>query len=401
MAKLNRRSISRRTVEALPVGERETVYWDSKLQGFGVRVYPSGSKVYLVQTRKGGKSRRLTVARHGLITADKARDKAARIIADIKAGREPVLDEGTSPADAGPTVAEVAERYMTEHVNVRCKPTTARQCRHTLDNHLLPALGSARLGEIGRERVAALHYGLHGTPVMANKVVDMLSRLYSMAELWGIAPEGGNPCRFVRKYNEPPRERFLSEEEFRRLGRTLDEVEAEGKVCSSAVAAFRLLMLTGCRRNEILTLRWTDVDLEAGELRLRDAKSGARSVALSPAARRVLADLPHLPDNPWVIAGMKPGARLSNLNNAWLVVRRRADLEDVRIHDLRHSFASRALALGESLPMIGKLLGHRKVQTTARYAHLARDSVKASAARIADSLRADMAGEGQALRPTR
>ncbi len=133
--------------------------------------------------------------------------------------------------------------------------------------------------------------------------------------------------------------------------------------------------------------------IEAGEIRLRDAKTGARSVALSPAARRVLAGIPRLPDNPWVISGARPGARLSNLNNAWLAVRVRADLKDVRIHDLRHSFASRALALGESLPMIGRMLGHRKVQTTARYAHLARDSVKASAARVAESLRADLAGE--------
>lgn len=142
-------------------------------------------------------------------------------------------------------------------------------------------------------------------------------------------------------------------------------------------------------------LHWGDVDLEAGELRLNDAKTGPRSVALSPAAKRVLANLPRSPDNPWVIAGMKPGTRLSNLNNAWLVVRARADLKDVRIHNLRHSFASRALALGESLPMIGKMLDHRKMQTTARYAYLAQDSGKASAARIAESLRADLADEGE------
>ena len=176
----------------------------------------------------------------------------------------------------------------------------------------------------------------------------------------------------------------------------LGEVEAEGKVHPSAVAAFRLLMLTGCRKSEILTLRWEDVDLDAGELRLRDAKTGARAVAISPSARRVLEGLPRVPGNPWVIAGTKPGRRVTNINSAWLLIRARAGLNDVRVHDLRHSFASRALALGESLPMIGKLLGHRKVQTTARYAHLARDSVKASAARVAESLRVDLAGETQA-----
>ena len=395
MARLNGTTISRRTVEALPVGEREMVYWDHELSGFGLRVYPSGTKVYLVQTRSGGKSRRVTIGRHGVLSAEQARRKAAQFIASIKAGEEPVRTQ--SPPDAGPTIAEVADRYMKEHVAVRCKPSTARACRCTLDRYLLPVFGARQLGSIGREEVAALQYRLHKTPIMANRVVDMLSRLFNMAEAWGLGAEAGNPCRFVQKYKERSCERFLSEEEFRRLGRVLDEVEAEGKVSASAVAAIRLLMLTGCRRGEIVTLRWEDVDLEAGELRLRDAKTGPRQVALSPAEVRVLSAIPRVVDNPWVIAGRKPGTRLGNLNASWLVVRARADLEDVRLHDLRHSFASRALALGESLTMIGKLLGHRKVQTTARYAHLAQDSVKASAARVAESLKADMARGGSSV----
>ena len=394
MARLNGTTISRRTVEALPVGERETVFWDHELLGFGVRVYPSGRKVYLVQTRSGGKSRRVTIGRHGVLSAEQARRKAAQLIASIKSGEEPARPR--SPPDAGPTIAEVAERYMKEHVTVRCKPSTARACRYTLDRYLLPVFGARPLGTIGREEVAALQYRLHKTPSMANRVIDILSRLFNTAEAWGIAPEGGNPCRFVQKYKERSCERFLSEEEFRRLGCVLDEMETAGKVSASAVSAIRLLMLTGCRRGEILTLRWEDVDLEAGELQLRDAKTGARQVALSPAAVRVLSGIPRVADTPWVIAGRKPGTRLANLNASWLVVRARAGLDDVRLHDLRHSFASRALALGESLSMIGKLLGHRKVQTTARYAHLAQDSVKASAARVAESLRADMARAGSA-----
>ena len=191
-----------------------------------------------------------------------------------------------------------------------------------------------------------------------------------------MVPAGGNPCRFVTKYRSRRFERFLTEEEFRRLGRVLDELEAEERLPVYAAAALRLLMLTGCRCSEIMTLRWEDVHLEVSEIRLRDSKTGPRVVPLSPAAARVLAGLPHAADNPWVIAGRKPGTRLSHIAYHWYRVRDRADLEDVRLHDLRHSFASRALALGESLPMIGKLLGHSKIQTTARYAHLARDSVQ-------------------------
>ena len=159
------------------------------------------------------------------------------------------------------------------------------------------------------------------------------------------------------------------------------------------MAAIRLLMLTGCRRNEILTLRWDEVDLEANELRLSDSKTGARTISLSPEAARVLADLSRMPDNPWVIPGRIKGTYMRNVNNPCNIIRARAGLEDVRLHDIRHSYASRALALGESLPMIGKLLGHTQVETTARYAHLARDSVQESAARIADSIAADILSE--------
>ena len=173
-------------------------------------------------------------------------------------------------------------------------------------------------------------------------------------------------------------------------------MEAEGRVSAHAAAAIRLLMLTGCRCGEILDLRWEDVHLAASELRLRDSKTGPRAVPLSPAAARVLAELPRVAGNPWVIVGRKPGGRLSQITYHWHRVRARAGLEDVRVHDLRHSFASRALALGESLTMIGRLLGHSKIQTTARYAHLAGDSVKLSAAKVAASIGADILPESVA-----
>ena len=273
---------------------------------------------------------------------------------------------------------------------MRCKPSTAAHCRLLLRKHVLPTLGSLPLSAVSREDAADLHHKLRATPAAANAAVTTLSRMFRFAETCGLAPESGNPCRFVIKYRERKRERFLADDEFDRLSAVLTEMEADGRLSPHAAAALRLLMMTGCRRNEILTLRRTDVDLNAGELRLADAKTGARTVALSPQAVKVLTKLPRVSDNPWVIAGPRPGKRLSNINEHWGRVRTRARLEDVRLHDLRHSWASRTLALGESLPMIGRLLGHSQVETTARYAHLARDSVHEAASRIAASIAGDL-----------
>ena len=390
--------ISKRTVEGLSVEDRDAIFWDRELLGFGVRVYPSGAKVYVVQSRSRGRSTRVTVGRHGVLSAARARQRAAFLIARIKAGEEPLPGRSGSDREVEPavTVADLAQRYFEQHVAVRCKPSTQRSYRSAAARWILPSLGDLPVTAVEREHVAALHHRLRDTPYRANQVVHILNKMFALAEVWGLREEGSHPVRAIRKYKEHKRGRFLSEEEFRRLGRILGEIEAEAAegggapIRASAVAALRLLMLTGCRRNEILNLKWEDVDLQAGELRLRDSKTGTRAVPLPPAAGSVLAGLHRVPGNPWVITGAKPGGRLSNLNDHWLRIRARAGLEDVRIHDLRHSFASRALALGESLSMIGRLLGHGQVHTTARYAHLARDAVKASASKVAGSIAEDI-----------
>ena len=388
MAKLQRRSISRRTVEALKV-DRDTVFWDSEQPGFGVRVYPSGSKHYIVQTRARGSAKRLTHGRHGVITPEEARRRAALIIARIKAGEDPVPEPLAAKRPEGPTVAELAARYLEEYAEEHCKPSTVRAYRRMANRHVVPVLGKLPVGGVRREDVRNLHYAMRSTPVQANRTLDLLSRMFNMAESWGLTPEGSNPCRGTVKYRQQPRERFLTAAEFRRLGRALDEAEADGAVSAHAAAAIRLLMLTGCRKNEIVTLRWKDVDLAAMEIGLEDTKTGARTVSLSPEAARVLAGIPREDGNPWVIQGRKPGERLCFIDRQWCLVRDRAKLEDVRLHDCRHSFASRALALGESLPAIGRLLGHAHVETTAKYAHLARDSMHEAADRVADSIAAD------------
>ena len=340
MPKRNDLTISKRTVDGLSAAE-DAVFWDHDLPGFGVRVYPTRRKVYVVQSRGPGGPKRVTLGRHGEISAEQARGKAAGVIDRIKRGHDPV----PPPPAPGLTVADLAERYMEGHVAVNCNAHTAGIYRGSLDNHILPALGKLAIGAVGREHAAALHYGLRDTPRAANRALMVLTKMFSLAEAWGLAPEGSNPCRFVVKYREHPRERFLAPEEYRRLGRVMDAAQGRGGIWRRAVAALRLLMLTGCRLNEILTLRWDDVDRTAGELRLRDAKTGARMVPLTPTAAKVLGAITRVPGNPWVIAGHRPDGHLTNLSVYWYRVREQAGLEDVRIHDLSHSCATPAYLL--------------------------------------------------------
>ena len=210
------------------------------------------------------------------------------------------------------------------------------------------------------------------------------------AEERELIPEGSNPCRQIAMNRQRRHERFLTDEEFRRLGHVLDEAENGGSGIRYGAMAIRLLLLTGCRKSEILNLCWDHVDLETREMRLPDTKTGPRTVQLSLAAAAALARIPRVDGNPHVIPGTQRDNSMSNLQQHWVRIRNRAGLEDMRLHDCRHSFASRALALGESLPMIGRLLGHSQVATTARYAHLVRDSVHEAARRVSDRIEASL-----------
>ena len=379
-------TISKQCVDGLSVEGKEAVFWDRELPGFGVRVYPSGTKIYVAQSRGPNSIRRVSLGRHGEITADEARKQAAAAIARIKQGEDP----SARPLKRAPTVADLVERYMEGHVKVHCNAHTQGIYAGSLRNHILPAFGTMAVTSVGRAEVAAFHYRLRETPRAANRALMVLSKIFSLAEAWGQAPPGGNPCRFVLRYKEGRRERFLTEDEYRRVGQALRELEAEGPLQARAAAALRLIMLTGCRVGEVLTLKWSDIDRKSGEFRLRDAKTGARMVPLTPTALQVLAGIVRVRRSPWVFAGKRRDRHLSDLRPYWHRVRERADVEDVRIHDLRHSFASRALALGLALPMIGRLLGHTDIGSTARYAHLSREAEKIAVARVGDSIEADV-----------
>jgi integrase len=235
---------------------------------------------------------------------------------------------------------------------------------------------------VNRGDIARLHHEMRSKPYQANSTLAMLSKFFGWAEKHGLRPDGSNPCRHVEKYREGRRERFLSQAELGRLGDALREAEQE-KTCSPwIIAAVRLLALTGARRNEILTLRWEYVSEEHERLLLPESKTGRKVIPLNPQALAVLHGVPRLEGNPYVICGDRPGRHLVNLEKPWRRIRRAAKLDDVRLHDLRHSFASVGASGGESLIVIGKLLSHSQPATTARYAHLADDPVRAASEAI-------------------
>lgn len=383
--------LTKRTVDQIAPGPSESIHWDDELRGFGVRVWPSGRKVYLAMTRVKGRLRKITIGPHGPVTAEKARVRAHEIISEAKAGRDPTKEQ--DQARKAPTMKELGERFLMEHVAVRCKPSTQIEYKRAVMLFINPKLGTRKVTDIQRKDIAELHHSLNHIPYQANRTFGVLSKMFNLAEEWGLRPDGSNPCLHVKKYTEQKRARFLSPKEFASLGAALRDAERDGSETQSAVDAIRLLMLTGCRLGEIMTLKWDHVDLNTRELRLPDSKTGAKIVHFGKTAVDVLKSIKKLDDNPYVITGKKQGSRLTDLQHPWRRIRAKAGLDDVRIHDLRHSYASGALALGEGLPMIGKLLGHTQVQTTARYAHLANDPVKTAGSKVSDMIGTAMLGE--------
>ncbi len=271
--------ITKKTVDALTARQREYMLWDADIKGFGVRVHPSGRKVYLVKYRVNRRVIKKTIGPHGAIPPAAARARAAEIITVAMTGRD-LTGRVLSPPTDTTTMHELAGRFLDEHVPVRCKPSTAHSYGIAIRQHVVPRLGRRSVASITRADVADLHHAMRATPYAANRTLGILSAMFSAAELWGLRPQGSNPCRYVKRFRERKRERFLSDAEYRRLGAVLREAESTGTESATAVAAIRLLMLTGCRLSEIMNLRWEDVSLQAGELRLRDRKTGDYSLPM-------------------------------------------------------------------------------------------------------------------------
>lgn len=390
--------ITKRTVDQLSGTNGGNILWDTEIKGFGVRCRRSGAKHYILKTRVGGRQRWLTIGRHGSPwTPDKARVEARRLLGLKAAGYDPALERDRQKGAT--TIAELGTRFLGEYVAQHCKPRTAEEYQRAVERYINPIIGRQRITDLTRADVTRLHHHFRDRPYQANRSLAVLSKIMNLAEVWGLRLDGSNPVRHLKKYREDKRERYLTGQELQRLGAVLTDVCTKTTESPFAIAAIGLLVLTGARLTEILTLRWAYVDLENGVLRLPDSKTGAKLIYLNDAATSMLRTMPQMQGNPYVIAGKKAGNRLINLQSAWRRIRARAGLEDVRIHDLRHSYASVAVGAGMSLPMIGKLLGHTQPATTARYAHLAADPMKAASKLIGSKISAAMGKEKSRSKP--
>ena len=307
-------------------------------------------------------------------------------------GEDP--SEDLREARTKPAVREFSEHYLKEHARPKKKPSSVKSDISNLNNHVLPALGSKRLDHVTRADIQRLHAKMVDRPGAANHVLGLLGKMFNLAEKWGLRPDGTNPCRHIDKYSSRKMERYLSPVEFGRLAQTHNLAEKEGSIFIGAIQAIRLRIFTGCRLGEILSLRWDYIDFENKQINLADSKTGRKTIYLSGPAIDVLSSIARIQDNLYVLVERFERGHITRMGHQWEKIGKRADLDDLRMHDLRRSCASVAANLGESLPMIGKLLGHTQAQTTSRYAHLAADPVKDAAERMVTRIESAMKDGG-------
>ncbi len=409
--------LTKRIADQAVASSKPSFVWDSELRGFGLRVEPTGTKSFVLRYRlrhlgPSGPKRFFTIGRYGPVTVDQARDKAKELLGAVSLGHDPAAKLAADKVEL--TFAKAVDLFMSEHVRKKRKASTSADYESLLRTYAVPALGDRKLTAIGRGDISRLHGNLSDKPYQANRLIAVIGSLYSFAEKRELVPEHCNPARRIEKFKEDRRERFLSTIELERLGATLEEAETLGipwvsddtkpaskhlpkvenrvtVLTHETTAAIRLLIFTGARLREILHLRWEYVDVQRGLLLLPDSKTGRKTIVLNAAAQAVLATLSqsgHL-----LIPGKSPDKPRADLKKPWDLVCARAGLKGVRLHDLRHTFASVGAGSSLGLPIVGKLLGHSQPQTTARYAHLDADPLRRASDLIGDQLSAAMRGK--------
>ena len=436
--------LTKRFVEAVEPEDKDVIIFDSETKGFIVKVTPRGKRVYMLYYRtQAGRQRKPSIGEHGKqVTCDEAREIAKQLLAEIQQGNDPSQSRKESRRVL--TLAEFEPVYTKRHSNTLKERSRDEKAR-IWKRHLIPALGNTQLNSIIKKDAARLQQSLKNTPYMANRVIELLRHVLLKANEWDYIDIAENPCSSIKRYKEESRERFLSNDEIALLGDVLRQCELEAVEMPSVILAVRLLILTGCRRMEILALQWKWIDWKAAMIRYPDSKTGKKSVPLNLPALELLKSVERKSGNPYVCVGNGAKGHLVNLQKAWNRIRQRAEIfrliglisdhenwdeaqiekarlesatkipetlqyyramiaklgididsesmKTVRLHDLRHSFASVGVASGLSLFMVGKLLTHKDTVTTQRYAHIADDPLSAASEMVAGKISGLLSGQ--------
>ncbi len=361
--------------------------WDDAVSGLGLRIGPSGHRAFFLRRKlPTGRVRSITLGTAEGMSVAEARREARRVLAAVL--DEP--DDGHGPRYPGRPMNEFAEEFIERHAR-HWKPATLASNAHALRKHILPALGHLAVDEIAVEHVRDWFASMADRPGTANRSMPVLSVMMRMAELWGYRPHNSNPCKNTRRYKMPPKERFLAPEEMARLNAVLTRDEFH---CPREVAVIRLLLLTGCRYGEVINLQWDWI--KDRRILLPDSKSGPRTVWLSSAARAVIDAIPRYSDKCPLLFPSRPADRPTTMvPHHWARIRREAGLDGLRLHDLRHNWASVAAMNGVDMVTIARLLGHCLVETTERYTHLSDRSVADAADRVSNRIQAALTGRGR------
>jgi integrase len=384
MAVRMRTRLTKKAVEAVPVGDKDVVVWDTEIKGFGLKVTPAGRRSYFLYYRaRSGQQRRPTIGVHGTLTTEQARQIARQWIAEVTMGADVSATRQAERKAA--SVADLCRLYVSNYAELHKKPRSVATDRANIENHILPLIGKMPLKDVRRadiERMLlAIREGktarvlsarprgrrvIRGGEGIANRVVALVSKMFSCAEGWDLVE--GNPARGIRKFRENRKDRFLDIDEIGRLRDVLDSADRGKTESQFVVAVIRFLLLTGMRSGEALNLRWKEVDLSTECLRIADTKTGSRVIPLSSHALAIIQSLPRGTEDELVFQSSRPGRPLA-LAKPWYRIRAAAKISsDANIHALRHTFASWSVMGGQSLAQVGATLGHKSAQTTLRYA---------------------------------
>jgi integrase len=366
-----------KAVRALPVPNKgQRIYWDSEAPGLGIRITPGGTRSFILDYRANGRQRRYTIGAFPDWTVSEARDEARKLRRDIDLGDDPMGNRHTERE--APTVAALAQRYITDHLP-RKRPGSQANDRAMLEQLILPKLAKRKLSAVTHADIEALHREVSKrAPYRANRMAALLSKMFNLAVKWGMTDT--NPVKGLEKNPEEKREQYLAPEELARLTEALARHPNQ-----QSANIVRLLILTGARKGEVLAMRWQDLDCEAGTWTKPSAHTKQKKkhhIPLSAPAVELLASIRRNPESPHVFPGERPGEHQQDIRRFWTTVCKWAGVTNVRPHDLRHTYASYLASTGQSLPVIGALLGHTQPGTTARYAHLLLDPLKQATERV-------------------